>query len=171
MKIEEYEASYRQRKFYDLIEMNKIICKDDGAYSFPKVITPSVSFDSLDKSLYTAECDDLNNFEFKLINNIAPLENVLWWHRVIDRRGFRLNGFINHYPDFIVKTTSGNMVLVEAKGEQLKNDDSKAKLALGKKWDMMCGSKFKYYMVFEHKEMEIQGSYTMDKFIEILKSL
>lgn len=170
-KIEEYEASYRQRKFYDLIEMNKIICKADGAYSFPKVITPSVSFDSLDKSLYTAECDDLNNFEFKLINNIAPLENVLWWHRVIDRRGFRLNGFINHYPDFIVKTTSGNIVLVEAKGEQLKNDDSKAKLALGKKWDMMCGSKFKYYMVFEHKEMEIQGSYTMDKFIEILKNL
>lgn len=55
--------------------------------------------------------------------------------------------------------------------EQLKNDDSKAKLALGKKWDMMCGSKFKYYMVFEHKEMEIQGSYMMDKFIEILKNL
>ena len=26
----------------------------------------------------------------------------------------------------------------------------------------MCGSKFKYYMVFEHKDMEIQGSYTMD---------
>lgn len=170
-KIEEYEASYRQRKFYDLIEMNKIICKADGAYSFPKVITPSVSFDSLDKSLYIAECDDLNNFEFKLINNIAPLENVLWWHRVIDRRGFRLNGFINHYPDFIVKTTSGNMVLVEAKGEQLKNDDSKAKLALGKKWDMMCGSKFKYYMVFEKSDMQIQGSYTMDRFIEILKNL
>lgn len=170
-KIEEYEASYRQRKFYDLIEMNKIICKADGAYSFPKVITPSVSFDSLDKSLYTAECDDLNNFEFKLINNIAPLENVLWWHRVIDRRGFRLNGFINHYPDFIVKTTSGNIVLVEAKGEQLKNDDSKAKLALGKKWDMMCGSKFKYYMVFEKSDMQIQGSYTMDRFIEILKNL
>ena len=55
--------------------------------------------------------------------------------------------------------------------EQLKNDDSKAKLALGKKWDMMGGSKCKYYMVFEHKEMEIQGSYMMDKFIEILKNL
>lgn len=49
-------------------------------------------------------------------------------------------------------------MLVEAKGEQLKNDDSKDKLALGKKWDYMCGSKFKYYMVFEHKDMEIPGS-------------
>ena len=55
--------------------------------------------------------------------------------------------------------------------EQLKNDDSKAKLALGKKWDMMCGSKFKYYMVFEKSDMQIQGSYTMDRFIEILKNL
>jgi type III restriction enzyme len=69
----------------------------------------------------------LNNFEFALIGNIVSLENVLWWHRVIDRRGFRLNGFINHYPDFIVKTKSGNLILVEAKGEQLKNDESKAR--------------------------------------------
>ena len=165
-KIEEYETAYRQKRFDDLIEMNKIVCRADGAYSFPKVITPSVSFDSLDKSLYTAECSDLNNLEFALIGNIVSLENVLWWHRVIDRRGFRLNGFINHYPDFIVKTKSGNIVLVEAKGEQLKNDDSKAKLALGKKWDYMCGEKFKYYMVFEKSDMQIQGSYTMDRFIQ-----
>ena len=154
-----------------MIEMNKIVCRADGAYSFPKVITPSVSFDSLDKSLYTAECSDLNNFEFALIGNIVSLENVLWWHRVIDRHGFRLNGFINHYPDFIVKTKSGNIILVEAKGEQLKNDDSKAKLALGKKWDYMCGERFKYYMVFEKSDMQIQGSYTMDRFIEILRNL
>ncbi len=170
-RIEEYETAYRKKKFDDLIEMNKIVCKDEGAYSFPKVITPAASFDSLDKSLYTAECDDLNNFEFKLISNIAPLDNVLWWHRIIDRRGFRLNGFINHYPDFVVMTNSGNIVLVEAKGEQLKNDDSKDKLYLGKKWDMMCGLKFKYYMVFERKEMGIQGSYTIDEFIEIIKNL
>ena len=170
-KIEEYETAYRQKRFDDLIEMNKIVCRADGAYSFPKVITPSVSFDSLDKSLYTAECSDLNNFEFALIGNIVSLENVLWWHRVIDRRGFRLNGFINHYPDFIVKTKSGNIILVEAKGEQLKNDDSKAKLALGKKWDYMCGEKFKYYMVFEKSDMQIHGSYTMDRFIEILRNL
>ena len=170
-KIEEYETEYRRKRFEDLIEMNKIVCRSDGAYSFPKVITPSLSFDNLDKSLYSSECDDLNNFEFRLISNIAPLENILWWHRIIDRRGFRLNGFINHYPDFAIRTTSGNIILVEAKGEQLKNDDSKSKLFLGKKWDMMCGPEFKYYMVFERKEMEIPGSYTMDKFIEILKNL
>ena len=123
---------------------------------------------------YEELCDAIwkeGNFEFRLISNIAPLENILWWHRIIDRRGFRLNGFINHYPDFIIRTTNGNIILVEAKGEQLKNDDSKSKLFLGKKWDMMCGPEFKYYMVFERKEMEIPGSYTMDKFIEILKNL
>lgn len=170
-KIEEYETEYRQKKFNDMIEINKIVCRADGAYSFPKVITPNESIDSLEKSLYTAERKDMNDFEFELISNIISLENVLWWHRVIDRRGFRLNGFINHYPDFIVKTKSGNIVLVEAKGEQLQNDDSKAKLALGKRWDYMCGEKFKYYMVFEKRDMQIQGSYTMDGFIEILNNL
>ena len=170
-KIDEYETEYRRKKFDDLIEMNKIVCREENGYVFPKVITPSYGFDKLEKSLYTAESDDMNNFEFKLIGSIAELDNVVWWHRIIDRKGFRLNGFINHYPDFIIRTKSGNIVLVEAKGEQLKNDDSKDKLALGKKWDYMCGSKFKYYMVFEHKDMEIQGSYTMDRFIEILKNL
>lgn len=170
-KIDEYETDYRRKKFNDLIEMNKIVCRTDGAYEFPKVISPSVSFDSLEKSLYTAECGGLNNFEFKLISSIVELDNVVWWHRIIDRKGFRLNGFINHYPDFVIRTQSGNIVLVESKGEQLQNDDSKDKLALGKKWDYMCGSKFKYYMVFEHKDMEIQGSYTMDRFIEILRNL
>ena len=170
-KIDEYETEYRRKKFDDLIEMNKIVCREENGYVFPKVITPSYGFDKLEKSLYTAESDDMNNFEFKLIGSIAELDNVVWWHRIIDRKGFRLNGFINHYPDFVIRTQSGNIVLVEAKGEQLKNDDSKDKLALGKKWDYMCGSKFKYYMVFEHKDMEIQGSYTMDRFIEILKNL
>ncbi len=170
-KIEEYETDYRRKRFDDLIEMNKIVCREENGYVFPKVITPSYGFDKLEKSLYTAESDDMNNFEFKLIGSIAELDNVVWWHRIIDRKGFRLNGFINHYPDFVIRTQSGNIVLVEAKGEQLKNDDSKDKLALGKKWDYMCGSKFKYYMVFEHKDMEIQGSYTMDRFIEILRNL
>lgn len=170
-KIEEYETDYRRKKFNDLIEMNKIVCRADGAYMFPKVIAPLACFDSLDKSLYTAECYDLNNFEFKLISNIASLDNVVWWHRNISKRGFRLNGFINHFPDFIIKTAAGTVVLIEAKGEQLKNDDSEDRLALGKKWDLICGSQFKYYMVFEYKEMEIPGSYTMDRFIEILKNL
>ena len=170
-KIEEYETDYRRKRFDDLIEMNKIVCRVDGAYAFPNVIRASVSFASLDKSLYTAECNDLNNFEFKLISSIASLDNIIWWHRNISKRGFRINGFINHFPDFIVKTTAGIVVLVEAKGEQLKNDESEARLALGKKWDLICGNQFKYYMVFEHKDMEIQGSYTMDRFIEILKNL
>lgn len=170
-KIDEYETDYRRKKFDDLIEMNKIVCRADGAYAFPNVIRASVSFDSLDKSLYTAEFNDLNNFEFKLISSIASLDNIVWWHRNISKRGFRINGFINHFPDFIVKTTAGIVVLVEAKGEQLKNDESEARLALGKKWDLICGNQFKYYMVFEHKDMEIPGSYTMDRFIEILKNL
>ena len=70
-----------------------------------------------------------------------------------------------------INKKSGNIILVETKGEQLKNDDNKAKLPLGKKWDNMCAKRFKYYMVFEKSDMQIQGSYTMDRFIEILRNL
>lgn len=70
-----------------------------------------------------------------------------------------------------INKKSGNIILVETKGEQLKNDDSKAKLPLGKKWDYMCAKRFKYYMVFEKSDMQIQGPYTMDSFIEILRNL
>ena len=68
---------YRRKKFDDLIEMNKIVCREENGYVFPKVITPSYGFDKLEKSLYTAESDDMNNFEFKLIGSIAELDNVV----------------------------------------------------------------------------------------------
>src|SRR5574344_1896952 len=58
-----------------------------------------------------------------------------------------INGFINHYPDFIIYTEQGNIILLETKGEQLSNDDSKDKLALGTKWADKAGDKFHYFMV------------------------
>ena len=30
------------------------------------------------------------------------LQNIKWFHIIIDRKGMRLNTFINYYPDFIV---------------------------------------------------------------------
>ena len=41
---------------------------------------------------------------------------IRWWHRNIARTGFAINGFINHYPDFIVRTRSGKIGIIEAKG-------------------------------------------------------
>ncbi|MBQ8692994.1 MAG: hypothetical protein IJ520_07615, partial [Synergistaceae bacterium] len=78
------------------------------------------------------------------------LDNIAWWHknRVRDS-GFCLNGFLNHYPDFIAKTKNNNILIIETKGGHLDNMDSKLKLELGKRWEVMAGSSYKYFMVFD----------------------
>lgn len=83
----------------------------------------------------------------------------------------RLNGYINHYPDFIVMTKSGKIVLIEAKGDYLDGDDSKTKLKLGRHWQAQAGNQYRYFMVFKKKDLGLDGSYTLDAFAEVLKDL
>jgi type III restriction enzyme len=71
------------------------------------------------------------NLESKMADWLASAENIRWWHRNHQTRGFNLNGSINHYPDFIARTQSNTLVLIETKGEYLKNDDSDTKVELG----------------------------------------
>lgn len=168
-KIEKLEDTYREKQFDKWIDNGKIICREN--YTFPDVITPAAIIDSIPHSLYVAEKNDMNNFELQLLDVIASQENVLWWHRDIERKGFRLNGYINHYPDFIVKTKSGKIVLIEAKGDYLDGDDSKAKLKLGRKWQSLAGRLYRYFMVFKDKDLRMDGAYAIDKFVEMFRDL
>lgn len=168
-KIESLEEVYREQLFYQWVDAEKIFAHEH--YSLPNAISPPDVIDSIPKSLYEAERNDLNNFERKLIDIIASLENVLWWHRIQDRKGFRINGFINHYPDFMVMTKNGKLLLIEAKGDYLDNDDSKAKLKLGRQWQELAGRDYRYFMVFENKSIDQKGAYTIDDFVEVLKEL
>lgn len=113
----------------------------------------------------------MNNFEHKVITEIVSLDNVLWWHRIIDRKGICLNGFINHYPDFIVMTKSGIIALIETKGDHLANDESKQKLDLGKLWESRAGNDYRYFMVFNNKDLKLNGAYTLDEFMGIMCKL
>ena len=61
-------------------------------------------------------------------------------------------------------TTSGSLLAVEMKGEQLKNDDSRDKLELGGTWALMAGPGFRYCMVFDHDAIADKNSYTFDEF-------
>ena len=168
-KIEKLENAYREKQFDKWLDSGKIICRE--SYSFPAVITPADTIDSVPHSLYVAEKNDMNNFERQLLDVIASQKNVLWWHRNIERKGFRLNGYINHYPDFIVRTKSGKTILIEAKGDYLDGDDSKSKLKLGRKWQSQAGRLYRYFMVFKDKELGMDGAYTIDKFVEMFKDL
>ena len=112
----------------------------------------------------------MNNFEHKVITEIASLDNIRWWHRNRERKDFCINGFINHYPDFLVMTNSGIMLLIETKGDDRDNSDSKRKLELGRRWEDKAGSdKFSYFMVFDKKPMD--GALSFHDFISRIKAL
>ena len=168
-KIEILEDAYREKQFDKWLDSGKIICRE--SYELPAVITPAFTTDSIPYSLYEAEKDDLNNFEKSVIDLLVSYDNIKWWHRIIERKGMRLNGFINHYPDFMVMTKSGKLVLIEAKGDFLDGDDSKTKLKLGRQWQAQAGAQYRYFMVFKDKELGVDGAYTLDKFAEVAKDL
>ena len=106
-----------------------------------------------------------------MVMALTAMPNVRWWHRNISRQGFCINGFVKHYPDFIVKTQSGKTILIETKGDHLENTETKYKLELGRAWQNMAGSSFRYYMVFQSKDLNLNGAIQFDKFCEIMKNL
>lgn len=168
-KINSLEEEYREKQFYLWADAGRILTQK--SYQLDPIITPANTIRSIPKSLYKAERDDLNRFELELIDLIAASDNILCWHRIIDRKGFRLNAFINHYPDFLVMTKRGNILLVEAKGDYYDGADSIRKLKLGRKWQELAGQNYRYFMVFDQRELETDGAYTIDQFAEIIKSL
>lgn len=168
-KIESLEDDYREQLFYQWVDSEKIFAQEH--YAFPNVISPPDVIDSIPKSLYEAERNDLNYFERKLIDIIASQENILWWHRIQDRKGFRINGFMNHYPDFIVMTKNKKLLVIEAKGDYLDNDDSKTKLKLGRQWQELAGRDYRYFMVFQDKDFDESGAYKLDEIVDVIREL
>lgn len=169
MKIDELLLEYRKEQFKMLVGNGSITC--EPRYSLSKYITPTKTFDSLTKSLYTTE-GDIGDFEQTILETVSSLQNIVWWHRNLSRTGFCLNGYINHYPDFILYTTKGKLIIVETKGKQLlSNDDSKDKAELGKIWKMMAGANFCYYMVHKTVSSSNPDAISFDKFIETVKEL
>ena len=159
---------HKFKKFYEDIETRRVDIQE--LYAFPKAIQPIHASSLIGGSLYEAE-DQMNNDELELAGRFSGMNNVRWWHRIIERRGFCLNGPFNHYPDFVLMTANGTVVVVETKGEQLKNDDSRRKLKLGCTWAHMSGNRFRYYMVFQDGVTPLEGAVTVSKFLRILEKL
>ena len=173
-KIKGLEEKYREEQFKRWIDSGKIFCQN--SYQMPRVITPADVTDSIPKSLYDAEKNDMNNGEHELLDAIVGLDNVKWWHRIIERNDFRINGFINHYPDFMVMTQSGKLVLIEYKGDDRDNSDSARKVKLGRIWQDKAGisagaDSYRYFMVFKNRDFGIDGAYMLDDFIAIMREL
>lgn len=167
-KIRGLLEEHKFKKFYRDIETRHIGVQP--SFAFPSVIQPVHSSSLIGRSLYEAE-DRMNNDEMEFAGRFSGLDNIRWWHRNIERKGFCINGPINHYPDFILMTTRGTVVIVEPKGAQLKNDDSRRKVRLGNVWASMAGEGFRYYMVFQDGVEPLEGAYTSSQFFQILEQL
>ena len=76
---------------------------------------------------------------------------------------FSINGFVNHYPDFLALRDDGVLMAIETKGEHL-GDDAKRKLSLGTRWADMAGIGFRYFMVFEHEAPDADNAFTLAEF-------
>lgn len=171
LRIETYVKAlleaHKREQFKTMLDQGSIVCRP--RYRFPHTISPASVIRLYDGSLYEAE-ESGNKFEMRLVQNLSQMPNVRWWHRNISRTGFCINGSRNHYPDFIVCTTQGNIVVIETKGEHLGNADSKEKLEMGRKWADKAGECYSYFMVYETNAPD-PGAYIFSKFIEILSSM
>lgn len=164
-KIRILSEEHAEKKFNELLATNQLYVKAD--YPFASEICPGKTSKDIVGSLYEKE-GEINGFEERVINEVANLDNVLFWTRN-SKHQFKINGFINHYPDFIVYTKSGITVLIESKGDDRDNSDSEKKIRLGKSWESKAGSNFKYFMVFDKKE--VAGASTLDNFLKLIHLL
>lgn len=167
-KIQNLLDIHRASIFDLWLEQGKILC--EPRYSLPTTISPTSFTSIIPKSLYTSE-EEMNEFEYKVVWDLSALDNVKWWHRNISRLGFNINGSTNAYPDIIVMTNSGKLLMVETKGDHLDNAESERKANLGNKWASKAGNQYRYFMVFQTKQPTYPGAYSRDRFMEIVKGL
>lgn len=166
-KIDSLIYEYERKQFNIFIAAGKCFCKP--SFCLPERITVNANIVGIQKSLYKEE-SGANNFEEKVISKIANLDNVLFWHRNFERgRGFYINGFLNHYPDFIVVLKSGKILLIEVKGDHLDGSDSEGKIALGTAWASQAGGQYRYFMVFDTKRVD--RAYTLPDLLNIIRQI
>ncbi len=167
-KIRSLADVYAEKYFETQLSVNKISVEQ--GFTFKKTIVPGTLGRSLGKSLYERE-GSMNGFEERVISELAALPNILFWHRNLGRsKGFAINGFkSNHYPDFILYTQNGTLILLETKGDDRDNSDSAAKNRLGQKWAEQAGRQYKYFMVFETHRLP--DTHTVAEAKELVKQL
>lgn len=160
--IQNHADTYVHNEFLSKVDSDKIILKP--SYTFKKQKPYSAKGKSIAKGLYEPE-ESFNNFEAEVVNELANLDNVEFWTRNKERADFCINGFINHYPDFIIKTKKGKIVLLETKGDHL---DAAKKIELGNLWASKAGNEYRYCLVYEDRNVE--GAYTKEKFLSQMRS-
>jgi type III restriction enzyme len=167
-KIETLIAAYSEKAFKTWVELEYIKC--EPAYVLKGEISPAKYTSSYTKTLYKAE-EEMNKLETRVAWELDNMPNIKWWHRNMSRTGFNINGFINAYPDIIAMTHKGHILMIEPKGDHLENAESTRKAEVGSIWANKAGQAYRYYMVFENKNLKINGATHFDEFLEFVRGL
>jgi type III restriction enzyme len=162
-KINALSEQFAEKKFKDFLDTDKVFIK--SSFTLPKSISPGITAKDINNSLYEKE-GSMNGFEERVINEIGNMTNIAFWTRNLERKGFRINGFVNHYPDFIIQTKSGKTILLETKGDHL---DAEQKIRLGNLWAGKAGNNYRYFMVYERRTVD--GAYKLEDFLNIIKAI
>ena len=162
-KILALEDEHKENEFCKMLDTDQIFTKP--TYTIPNKIALSNPSSGIIKMLHTRE-ESVNSLETEVINDVANLDSVEWWTRNVERRGFYINGFINHYPDFIIKTKKGKIILLETKGNHL---EAAKKIRLGNLWANKAGNDYRYCLVYNDRKVD--GAYTKSEFIDLMRNL
>lgn len=170
-KIDGLTREFSEKEFKKQRDIDEIALQ--ATYTFAPEILPKELAVPLSRSLYGRE-GKMSDFEVKMLRQILQDDGIRlrWWHRNEERKGFCINAFINHYPDFVLLTENGTVVLLETKGSQLDGSDSQAKIRAGSAWEQAAnalndGRRYRYMMVFEHNPLD--GAYSLAQALERLR--
>ena len=140
-EIQTIISTYAKEQFEKLLSKGEIDTKT-VFYTPEKTINIGrLSTEHFSKHLFE-RAGYMNGEETDFAMRLDVLENIAWWYRNREKEDFYLQGSRSgkFYPDFIVKTKSGEYILAEYKGEdRLSNDDTSYKEELGKLWERLNG--------------------------------
>lgn len=100
----------------------------------------------------------MNSEEADFARRLDRLENIVAWYRNVARRDFYIQGWrrARFYPDFVLKTKSGRLAVIEYKGEHLlSSPDTLYKGRLGRRWAQLAGDKYGFFMAGKRSAAEV----------------
>lgn len=170
--IDEAAQGYALARFKERLAVGSIVCRPQWQLPARNVVASAET--GIAGSLYQGEEGGMNDFERDMALALGSCRGVRWWHRLRERKQgeFVLNGAVlNHYPDFMVRLENEQLWLIETKGNDRNNEDSRRKRELGAQWAARAGEGFRYFMVFESVDVPDDNAFTFERFKKLLGGL
>lgn len=107
-KIDAHLPAHRMRQFRKGMDQGRIV--GEPYWQFPAAMLIQNHVQNMAKALYDGEYG-MNPLVQRMTSSLAALPDIVWRHRNPSESacGFRLNGYLSHYPDLIAYTRRGHV--------------------------------------------------------------